>query len=246
LDFPCLISVPHGGTGIPPEVSGIILLSEEDILRDGDPFTPELYSIPAASVVVAEIARAVVDLNRSPEDLPPQNPDGVIKSTTCFGKRVYKRLPTGRLLKLLLRRYYFPYHRRIKAELRRKEVLIAFDCHSMSPYPPPIAGDSLRRPAICLGNNHGKACPPELTELLATCFREVFELPQEEVSVNKPFAGGYITRSYGGKPKPWIQIEIRRDIYMDWEGLRRSESLLKSCRGKVEKTLRLFFERANL
>ncbi|HHJ64054.1 MAG TPA: N-formylglutamate amidohydrolase, partial [Aquifex aeolicus] len=66
MSFPCLLSIPHGGILVPPEVKELILLREEDLLRDGDPFTGELYDLPAASVVRMEIARAVVDVNRAP------------------------------------------------------------------------------------------------------------------------------------------------------------------------------------
>lgn len=246
MSFPCLLSIPHGGTLVPPEVKELILLREEDLLRDGDPFTGELYDLPAASVVRMEIARAVVDVNRAPGDLPPRNPDGVVKSHTCFGKEVYRKPLTGELIRLLLEKFYVPYHSRIREALENREVLIAFDCHSMAPYPPPLTDDGSRRPAICLGDNHGKACRRKVTELLARCIGEAFDLPEKEIALNKPFAGGYITRTYGGKPKFWIQIEIRRDLYMDWENLRRREDLLRNTREKIRRALNLFFERVSL
>lgn len=244
--LPCLLSVPHGGTWIPPEVRDLMILTERDILEDGDPFTPELYDLRAVSRVVMEVARAVVDVNRSPDDLPPENPDGVIKSETAFGKRVYKEFPSGELVEELLRRYYFPYHEKIREELKREEVLIAFDCHSMAPTAPKIAPDRGRRPSFCLGDFHGKACPRELTEVLRGCLMEVFGLPEEEVSINEPFAGGYITRTYGMNPKPWIQIEINRDMYMDWDRLEKDEVRMAEVREKLGESLSLFFERANL
>jgi len=246
MSFPCLISIPHGGVNVPPEVKGLFLLTQEDILRDGDPFTGELYDLPAASVIRMDIARAVVDVNRAPDDLPPHNPDGVVKSHTCYGKKVYREPLTGELIRLLLEKFYIPYHNRIREALEGNNVLLAFDCHSMAPYPPPGAGNRSRRPAFCLGDNHGKACRREVTELLARCLREVFDLPEREIALNRPFAGGYITRTYGGKPKFWIQIEIRRDLYMDWDNLRKREDFLKSTREKIGKAMSLFFERVSL
>jgi len=246
MRLPCLISVPHGGTLVPPEVEDLIVLSPEEILRDGDPFTPELYDLPAVRTVRTEIARAVVDVNRAPDDLPPANPDGVIKSHTCFGREVYRELPSPVLVNQLLERYYFPYHRRLREALREGEILIAFDCHSMAPYPPPIAPDREKRPAICLGDYHGRACDRRVTETLALCFREAFGLKADEVLLNRPFVGGYITRRYGGDPIPWIQIEVRRDLYMDWDRLRTDRERLEETRERILKALSLFFERVSL
>jgi len=244
--LPCLLSIPHGGTLVPEEVIDLILLSPEDIIEDGDPFTPELYDLEAVSVLKAKVARAIVDLNRAPNDLPPQNPDGVIKSETAFGKKVYREFPDEELIEKLLDKYYFPYHRRIQEEVRRDDVLIAFDCHSMAPEAPKIAPDVGKRPSVCLGDFHGKACPRKITELLASCFMEVLELPEEEVRINEPFAGGYITRTYGMRPKPWVQIEIRRDLYMNWEERKRDPKKLAELREKIGEALSLFFERATL
>ncbi len=244
--FPCLISIPHGGTKIPEEVKDLILISERDILEDGDAFVQELYSVEAVSIVKTDIARAFVDPNRAPDDLPPENPDGVVKTYTCFGKKVYRKFPERKTIERLLEKYYYPYHRRIKEELKREKVLIAFDCHSMAPTPPSIAPDTGKRPLICLGDYHGRACPPALTELLAECFREVFRFPRDKVKINEPFAGGYITQTYGMNPKPWIQIEINRELYMDWKELRKDERKLSDVRGGFRRTLSLFFERANL
>ncbi len=146
-------------------------------------------------------------------------------------------------MRKLLDRYYFPYHRRLKEELLREDVLIAFDCHSMAPTAPKIAPDRGKRPAVCLGNFYGRSCPEGITFLLRDCFVEAFNLPPEEVTVNVPFAGGYITRTYGIKPKPWIQIKINREFYMDWENLSRDERKLKEVREKLALGLSLFFER---
>ena len=51
-------------------------------------------------------------------------------------------------------------------------------------------------------------------ETLAACFRDVFALREEDVSMNDPFSGGFIARTYGGAPIPWIQIEINRSFYL--------------------------------
>ena len=116
--LPILLSIPHGGTEIPSEVKDRVILSPADLFDDGDAFTREIYDLEdrVAGVVSANIARAFIDLNRAPDDLPPGNPDGVIKSHTCYGKVIYKAglEPDQTLIKTLLDKYYHPYHQRIQ------------------------------------------------------------------------------------------------------------------------------------
>ena len=90
--LPILLSIPHGGTEIPPEVQDRVIISPADLFDDGDAYTREIYNLGdgVAAVISANVARAFVDLNRAPNDLPPGNPDGVIKSHTCYRKLIYR------------------------------------------------------------------------------------------------------------------------------------------------------------
>ena len=45
--FPVLLSIPHGGEGIPPEVKDRIIVSKEDIFEDIDP-NPTIQSVDNA------------------------------------------------------------------------------------------------------------------------------------------------------------------------------------------------------
>jgi formiminoglutamase len=49
------------------------------------------------------IARAIVDVNRAPDDRAPKNPDGVVKAVTVNGTSVYKEgmLPDDALIEEL-------------------------------------------------------------------------------------------------------------------------------------------------
>ena len=81
---------------------------------------------------------------------------------------------------------------------------LGIDCHTMSVIGPPLAPDPGRkRPLVCISNGDG-TCPEEWINVLARCFASVFK---EKVAINKPFRGGYITRSHGIE-MPWVQIEI--------------------------------------
>ena len=145
--FPVLISIPHGGTNIPPELIDRVCIQPKDIFDDMDPFTREIYDLEpwVMEAIDTDIARAFVDLNRAPDDLPPQNPDGIIKSMTCYKKPIYikGKEPDESLRQILIERYYLPYHRKLQEiTSQNKKLKLALDCHSMAPEPPPISPDN--------------------------------------------------------------------------------------------------------
>ena len=249
--YPLLISIPHGGDKIPPEVEGKLRLNINDLVEDSDAFTRTIYDISASvkKVISADFLRAVVDPSRPPGDLPPANPDGVVKSHTCYNKKIYKDSyhKDAHLIDELLTTYYADYHNHIQEEIRRNDIEIAFDCHSMASEAPDIAPDpGKERPIVTLGNNHGKACDYATTEKLARAFMEVFRLDEQHLTINKPFAGGYITRKYGNKPLPWIQIEINRCLYLDdrWfdpSDMEINENRLQVLNTRFERVVEQFF-----
>ncbi len=249
MKFPVLISIPHGGYRIPPEVKDNVILSEKDLFDDSDPFTIDIYDIgdKAIKVMKTEIARTFVDLNRSPDDLPPENPDGVVKTKTCFGVQIYKKFLDKKLIEILLKKYYYPYHQRIRESLKKPDIKIAFDCHSMAAIAPEISPDVGReRPAICIGNAQGKACNYKTTQKLTDSFKIAFNLPDEEVTINKPFSGGYITKTYGNNPVPWIQIELNRKLYLsstwfDKKNLTVKKERVEQIEKMFIKALEIFF-----
>ena len=226
--YPFLISIPHGGTDVPPELNGRLQLSKKDINYYSDPRTKELFSFgdKAAALIKADISRMVVDLNRPPLPLPPRDPDGIFKTRTVDGRPVYRegKVPDLPLIHKLLMAWYFPYHQKIDELIDDCGVAIAFDCHSMLPRGSGTQKDAgKKRPLICLGNNgnrRGQAgkngittCPPEWVQELAGEFRKEFCLGQE-VAINNPFSGGFISNAhYWRKGIPWIQIEVNRALY---------------------------------
>jgi N-formylglutamate amidohydrolase len=248
--LPFLISIPHSGEQIPACVQNRIALSKAEILEDGDAFTAQIYNLADAAhtMVKADVARAIVDLNRAVTDMPPAHPDGILKTVTCYHKPVYHqgRFPEPTLVDRLIREHYQPYHDRIRAAVKREDVMLGLDCHSMAAQAPPIETEPGRpRPLICLANAHGQSCPMSRIETLAACFREIFELEPDQVTLNDPFSGGFITRTYGNNPIFWIQIEINRSLYLqppwyDSSTLTIDEDHLAHLRTLVTETLARF------
>lgn len=251
--LPVLLSIPHSGLYTPRELIDRTYIENDDLLDDSDAFTREIYDLgkKVKHVVATDIARAFVDVNRAPSDRPPANPDGVVKDTTCYGCPIYipGREPDAGMVKKLLKRYYYPYHARLRQALKNPSLELALDCHSMASIGPAISPDAgQERPAICLGNLHGKTCSREMLHKLADSFRLAFSLGEDEVGINQPFAGGYIARSSGTRSTPWVQVELNRNLYLrepwfDRRQLTVEKGRLRELNSMFETALQCFFDK---
>ena len=252
--IPVLLSIPHGGIEHPPELKDIISITTRDLFDDSDPFVIKIYDLGhmVESIVYTNIARTFVDLNRSPHDLPPVNQDGLIKSATAYNKPIYHKYyePDDTLRELLINKYYYPYHKKIQESINELDIQLCLDCHSMAEFAPNISPDEFnsQRPMLCLSNQDGKTSSNEMINLLADCASRCFCIKRQDIRINDPFHGGYITKKYGNNPIPWIQIEMNRCLYLDkrWfdsDKLVVKESRLRELNTMFGKTLEMLFER---
>ncbi len=225
--YPFLITVPHGGIEVPRDVADRLVLSDRDLRFFSDPAADELYDYRdrTAAWLGARVSRMVVDVNRSPFDLPPRRGDGVVKSRTIDGRPVYRAgcVPSITTIHRLMMQHYFPFHEAIDRLLDERDVAMAFDCHTMLDRGPPLSPDAGRkRPLICLGN-HGDAAGNPRPHQLATCpassiqrLAEVFgeEFPEGRVGINVPYSGGFTSIGhYWHRGVPWVQVEVNRSLY---------------------------------
>src|SRR4030065_2437677 len=206
--FPVLICIPHGGTKVPPELRSRIKIKPKDVFSDIDAYTNEIYNIGsnAMKIISTPYARTFINVNRNENDLPPEQPDGIVKSMTCYENPIYKKgkEPDPKLTQKLIKKYYEPYHTQIIGATKFLDLKLALDCHSMAAVAPDISTDSGKeRPLICLGNCFGKSCPMNATVKLTECFMHAFGLRENDIKINKPFFGKYTTQRYGNKPIPW-------------------------------------------
>ncbi|RZN41086.1 MAG: N-formylglutamate amidohydrolase [Methanosarcinales archaeon] len=252
--YPLLISTPHGGGTIPPEVAGAVSITERDIFYDGDALTREIYDFGKRvdAFIKMPIARAIMDVNRASDDRAPANPDGVVKTVTTCGTQIYREgmFPDEALVEDLLQKYYFPYHKQLGDLLDGSDIRLALDCHSMLERSP-AASDKpdMPRPLICLSNRgdseglpvRGRGpvtCPPEWIRALAESLGQTFS-GGGRVAINDPFAGGYISQyHYEREGTPWIQIEINRKLYLnetcfDPDRLRVDPRIIQELRERI-------------
>jgi formiminoglutamase len=210
MKLPILLSVPHAGLTVPPEAEPYCCLTPAEIAADGDGGASEIYGLRehVESFVTTDIARVIVDLNRAEND---RFRDGVIKTHTCWDVPVYHESPPEEVIQRLLDRYYRPYHASLGEAASDTGVRLGIDGHTMAAVGPPIGPDTgADRPPICLGDVDGQSLPEGWTDTLAECLANAFDF---EISVNKPFRGGYITRRHMTE-MPWVQIEFSRRAFL--------------------------------
>jgi len=252
--LPILISIPHGGSLIPEALQNNIMISPFDVLEDSDAFTRDIYDIGdhAEYVIKSDIARAVIDLNRSVDQFPPEFPDGIIKSHTCYGKQIYKQgqSPGKDKTESLIQSYYVPYHTQIKNVLTQNpHIKLALDCHSMASVGPKYSKDrEKKRPLMCLGNVWGKTCSAVMINQIAGHFCQSFGFQPTDIQINEPFSGGYITQTYGMGRIPWIQVEISRELYLtaryfDCQSLQMNINRLHELNHMFKMGLILYFQK---
>ncbi|MHC4558326.1 MAG: N-formylglutamate amidohydrolase [Planctomycetota bacterium] len=207
MKLPLMISVPHAGLTVPQEARDYCALTPEQILADSDEGASEIYDLKSevAAYITTDIARAIVDMNRTEHD---RGRDGIIKTHTSYKARVYHQPIPENVVEILLERYYRPYHQRLSEYAA--DVKFGVDCHTMATIGPPSATDSgCERPNICLSNAH-ETCPQDWFEKMVHCLETSFD---SEISVNHPYKGGYIIRSHSSE-LPWVQVELSRAPFL--------------------------------
>jgi N-formylglutamate deformylase len=266
MRLPVLITVPHGGTDLPPEASAC-LLTPHQIALDGDTWARRLYDLQDEVLGFKDttVPRAVIDLNRAPNDLPPANPDGVVKAVAVDGTRVWPEPagPRPELTRTLLERYHTPWHEAVAAVSSVPGLALGLDCHTMLAIGRrghPLAGKP--RPLVCLSNGgdaRGLKSDRSLTastelalsflENLALTFRNEdveIDMAEPPVRLNDPFRGGYVSRRHSSQgPLPWLQLELSRALYLPKEfglepgaaDLRRLADLREKILKALQKTL---------
>ncbi|PWC12750.1 N-formylglutamate deformylase [Brenneria roseae subsp. americana] len=219
---PLLVSIPHAGTRLTPEVERA-LSDDARPLSDTDWHIPRLYDFArslGASILVGHYSRFVIDLNRPSDDKPlyATATTGLYPDTLFDGRPTFK---AGMAPSVLQRQRYLdeiwrPYHQQIQSELARiKQTFgyaLLFDAHSIASVIPRLFDGTL--PDLNIGTNSGASCAAELSDILTTCCEQQSQFSHV---LNGRFKGGYITRAYGQPDRDIhaVQLELAQSNYMD-------------------------------
>jgi N-formylglutamate deformylase len=218
-----LISLPHIGRQIPPELHADYV-ERVLALEDTDWHLDALYDFAAglgASVLVPALSRYVIDLNRPPQDVPlyaGANNTELCPTRFFSGDPLYRagRAPDAQEVQRRRERYWQPYHDALRAELERLHELhghaLLLDGHSIRSQLPWLFEGKL--PDLNLGTAGGQSCAAALRDALAGVLANATRYTHV---VDGRFRGGYITRAYG-RPEAGVhavQLEMCWSCYME-------------------------------
>ena len=246
---PLVVSVPHAGLG----TAGFerTMNPELDVRCDADMFVDRLYRIgepdaPEVSIV-AKTSRFVCDMNRDADDVSvgavpehpaPRNADGrgFIWAITTNGVPTLSRplmLDEWRERTALHAAYHDAITRALARARERFGYAILLDGHSMPSRGRAGHKDPGRaRADVVPGDRDGTSCAAALTEHVT----RHFEAAGLRVAANDPYKGGFIT-THHGRPADRIhaiQIELRRDLYMNEERFEIAEPGFSKLRATLD------------
>ena len=222
---PLLISIPHAGTVVPEEIA-CNMTSQALKMPDVDWHLTLLYDMAQtydASVLSAEYARYVIDLNRSPEDTPlypGQDTTGLCPIDTFDKQPIYiqGKEPNQQEIQNRIEQFWRPYHDKLESELKRIHAIhgiaVLWDAHSIASHVPRFFDGKL--PDLNFGTADVQSCDASLQAAIAMTVQKSTHAQEYSHVFNGRFKGGYITRHYG---VPAInihslQLEICQSIYM--------------------------------
>ena len=233
---PVIFASPHSGRFYPPAMMAASHLDTHAIRRSEDAHVDELIAAAPAhghTLIVAEFARAYLDVNREPWELDPGMFEdelpvfargrtarvaaglGAIARIVCEGQEIYARKLTFAEAEDRVRAVHQPYHTALAALIAQARAAfgcaVLIDWHSM-----PAAAAAGGAGADCdvvLGDRFGAACAGGLTRFVEDRLRGM----GYKVARNAPYAGGFTTEHYGrpGRKVHALQIEINRALYLD-------------------------------
>jgi N-formylglutamate amidohydrolase len=237
--IPVLIAVPHAGRSYPESLLQRLRHPQEACLRLEDRLADLVAQAVAqatgAALLIAHAPRAMIDLNRAPEDMDWDMIAGPAprgSTRLAAGRRarsglglVPRRLQgLGELwnaqltrdeLGLRIASVHNPYHSALAQTLEglrdRWGSALLIDLHSMPPLGPKTGSDPAAD--FVIGDRYGSACAARLS------LSAIAHLQQQgrRVAHNRPYAGGYVLDRHSAPARGLhaLQLEICRTSYLD-------------------------------
>ncbi len=245
LFSPLIVSSPHSGRYYDKKFLELTGNRKKLYNQIEDMYVDQLvedFHKYGSTLLSTKVSRAVIDLNRDKNEidtdlvknLPEKNFYKSIYVKSGIGlfprlSRDYNELYVKDFLwkeaKLRINKYYKPWHFQLRSSIEsirsKFNFCLLMDYHSM---PSNVQNKITNKNQIVIGNNYGKSCNESLTNFVKNSFMNKGYI----VAINKPYAGGYITRNYSNLDQNinTLQIEICRSLYMNENTFKKNSNFL--------------------
>lgn len=237
--IPILIAVPHAGRQYPGSLTRRMRSPGESALRLEDRMIDLVAEGVAqetgACLLVAHAPRAMIDLNRSADDVdwemvaegaPPgatrhaagrraRSGLGLVpRRLAGLGELWRKRMTRqelGERIDLVHRPYHAALAQTLEALRDRWGSALLIDLHSMPPLGPKTGSDPAAD--FVLGDRFGASCDASLVRTALNHFERAGRIAAH----NRPYAGGYVLDCHGAPTRGLnaMQLEVCREVYLD-------------------------------
>lgn len=243
---PLVVEVPHAGLNVDAPSLATLVAPAIALGRDADLYVDELFQDApeqGAALLVANVSRYVIDLNRAEGDVDALAVEGAARRTTPHGL-IWRSTTEGRSalaaplaqseLERRLVTYYRPYHaallRLLEARVARFGFAVLLCAHSMPSRGRDGHQDAGKERADVVPGTRGRSSAAALV------IDTVDGLARESglsVAHDQPYRGGYSTGHYGRPERNLhaVQVELNRRLYMDELTLERKGAEFQRLRG---------------
>ncbi len=257
--IPVMIAVPHAGRRYPASLVEQMRFPDQarHRLEDrlADVLAHKVADQTGATLLVSHAPRAMIDLNRSPDDMdwemvaggsPTRLPRlaagrrarsglGLVPRRLSGMGEIWKRRMLAEELEARIELVHKPYHAALSQGLEnlrdRWGSALLIDLHSMPPLGPKSGYSP--SPDFVVGDRYGASCGASLS------LTAIGHLENEgrNVAHNRPYAGGYVLERHSAPARGIhaLQMEVCRSAYLDaeltepGEGLEEVAELLANC-----------------
>lgn len=237
--LPLVIAVPHAGRAYPPALVEAMREPESAMLRledrHADMLALETARLVPAALLLALAPRAMIDLNRAPDDVDwgmitggrPGNARhslanrrargglGLVPRRLSGSGEIWRRTLPRADLDARIEHIHRPYHRALGETLEtlrdRWGAALLIDLHSMPPLPRRYPDE--RAAEFVIGDRFATSCEGMLT---ATALSYLGQSGRPAAH-NRPYSGGYVLDRHASPARGihTLQLEVCRSTYLD-------------------------------
>lgn len=236
---PVLLAAPHGGRSYPASVVEAMRQPDYAKLRledrHVDTLAIETARLASAPLIYATIPRAMIDLNRSSDDVDwamisggeskqtrhslsnrrSRSGLGLVPRRLSGSGEIWKGPLPREVLHHRIETIHRPYHQALASALAKLRdrwgAALLLDIHSMPPLTPRHRDE--RAAEFVIGDRFGSSCDPMLSSLALSYFGR----NSRAAAHNRPYSGGYVLDVHGCPARGIhaLQIEVCRGSYLD-------------------------------